>query len=81
MSRILMTYFFLKNSAEIILRLYIVRSEGIKRQNALLIIGCVLSLVASYEAGNMVIDFEGITEEQTATNIRTYLGRVYREFY
>jgi hypothetical protein len=29
----------------------------------------------------MVIDSEGIIEEQTATNIQTYFGRIYREFY
>jgi len=55
--------------------------KGLRGKNALIIIGCVLSLVASYEAGNMVIDSEGTIEEKAATNIRTYFGRVYREFY
>jgi len=44
----------------------------LRDKNTLLIIGCLLSLVASYEAGNMVIDSEVIIEKQTVTNIRTY---------
>jgi len=53
----------------------------LRGKNAFLIIGCILSVVASYEAGNTIIESEVIIEKQTATKIRTYFGTIYREFY